>query len=73
MLNLVSLIVGIVALLFVAIAFLPLLGWMNWLVVPLAIFGAAIGAMSRGRAGLNVNILVIIIGVLRLMLGGGIL
>jgi hypothetical protein len=73
MLNLVSLIVGIVALLFVAIAFLPLLGWMNWLVVPLAIFGAAIVAMSRGRAGLNVNILVIIIGVLRLMLGGGIL
>ena len=73
MLNLVSIIIGIVSLLFVAVAFLPFLGWANWLVVPLAIFGAAIGAMSSGRAGLNLNILVIIIGVLRLMLGGGII
>ena len=73
MLNLVSIIIGVVSLVFVAIAFLPLLGWANWLVVPLAIFGAAIGAMSSGRAGLNLNILVIIIGVLRLMLGGGII
>lgn len=73
MLNLVSLIIGLVALVFVVIAFLPLLGWANWLVVPLAVIGAAIGAMSRGRAGLNLNILVIVIGTLRLMLGGGIL
>jgi hypothetical protein len=73
MLNVISLIIGAVSLVFVAIAFLPLLGWANWLVVPLAIIGAAVGAMSRGRAGLNLNVLVIIIGVLRLMLGGGIL
>jgi hypothetical protein len=72
MLNLVSMIIGLVALVFAAIAFLPLLGWANWLVVPLAIFGAAIGAMSSGTAGRNLNILVIVIGVLRLMLGGGI-
>ena len=73
MLNVVSLIIGIVAAIFVAIAFLPLLGWANWLVVPLAIIGAAIGALSRGSAGRNLNIVVIIVGVLRLMLGGGIL
>jgi hypothetical protein len=42
-------------------------------VVPLAIIGAALGAMSRGTAGRNLNILVIIIGVVRLMLGGGII
>jgi hypothetical protein len=73
MLNLVSIIIGLVSLVFVAIAFLPLLGWANWLVVPLAVLGAAIGALSRGTAGRNLNVLVIIIGVLRLMLGGGIL
>lgn len=73
MLNLVSITIGVVALVFVAIAFLPFLGWANWLVIPLAIIGAAIGAMSRGRAGLNLNILVIIVGTLRLMLGGGII
>jgi uncharacterized membrane protein len=72
MLNLISLIIGAVALVFVAIAFLPFLGWANWLVLPLAIFGAAIGVMSRGTAGRNLNILVIVIGTVRLMLGGGI-
>ncbi|HUG45065.1 MAG TPA: hypothetical protein VMK31_00955 [Sphingomicrobium sp.] len=72
MLNLVSLVIGVVALAFAAVAFLPLLGWANWLVVPLAILGAAIGAMSSGTAGRNLNILVILIGSFRLMLGGGI-
>jgi hypothetical protein len=72
MLNLVSVIIGLVALVFAAVAFLPLLGWANWLVVPLAVIGAAIGAMSAGTAGRNLNIFVIIVGVLRLMLGGGI-
>lgn len=73
MLNLVSIIIGIVSLAFVAVAFLPLLGWANWLVIPLAIIGAAIGAMSRGSAGRNLNIFVIVVGIVRLMLGGGIL
>ena len=73
MLNIVSLVIGLVALVFVVIAFVPLLGWANWLVIPLAIVGAAIGAMSSGTAGRNLNILVIIVGSLRLMLGGGII
>ena len=72
MLNIVSTIIGVVALVFVIIAFLPLLGWANWLVIPLAVIGAAIGAMSSGRTGLNLNILVIVVGTLRLILGGGI-
>jgi uncharacterized membrane protein YhhN len=72
MLNIISLIIGAVALVFVAIAFLPFLGLLNWLIIPLAIFGAAIGAMSRGTAGRNLNIIVIVIGTVRLMLGGGI-
>jgi cobalamin biosynthesis protein CobD/CbiB len=73
MFNAVSVIIGIVALVFAAVAFLPILGWANWLVIPLAIIGAAIGFMSRGTAGRNLNIFVIIVGVIRLMLGGGIL
>jgi hypothetical protein len=73
MFNLVSLIVGFVALLCALVAFIPLLGWLNWLIIPLAIIGAAVGLMSRGRAGRNLNLLVIVIGVVRLMLGHGIL
>jgi len=71
MFNLVSLIIGAVALLFAVIAFIPLLGWANWLIIPLAVIGAAVGVISRGTAGRNLNLLVIVIGVVRLMLGGG--
>jgi len=73
MLNIVSILIGIVALVFAVIAFLPLLGWANWLIIPLAIIGAAIGAMSKSTSGRNLNVVVIVIGIVRLMLGGGIL
>lgn len=73
MLNLVSLVIGIVALICVAIAFVPLLGWTNWLIIPLAVIGAGIGAMSGSNTGRNLNLFVIIVGIVRLMLGGGLL
>ena len=73
MFNVASLIIGVVALILALVAFLPLLGWANWLIIPLAILGAAVGIFSRSTAGRNLNLLVIVIGVLRLMLGGGIL
>ncbi|HET7604758.1 MAG TPA: hypothetical protein VFK28_01640 [Sphingomicrobium sp.] len=73
MFNIVSLIIGFVALVCAVIAFIPLLGWANWLIIPLAIIGAVIGMMSRGTAGRNLNLFVIVVGVVRLMLGGGII
>ncbi|HEX4801121.1 MAG TPA: hypothetical protein VFU91_08080 [Sphingomicrobium sp.] len=73
MFNLVSLIIGVVALICAIVAFIPLLGALNWLIVPLAIIGAVIGMISRSTAGRNLNIFVIIVGVVRLMLGHGIL
>ena len=73
MLNLVSLIIGVVALVFAAIAFIPLLGWANWLIIPLAVIGAGVGALSQGPAGRNLNLFVIVVGIVRLMIGGGIL
>lgn len=74
MLNIVALLIGLVALVSAAVAFLPLLGWANWLILPLAVVGAGIGQLSGGsKAGRNLCLIVILIGVLRLMLGGGIL
>lgn len=72
MLNLVSILIGVFALLSAALAFLPLLGWMNWLVIPVALVGLGIGVASKSRSGRNLNIAVILICILRLMLGGGI-
>ena len=73
MFNLASLIIGFVALICAIIAFVPLLGIGEWLVLVLAIIGAGIGMISRGSAGRNLNLFVIIIAVIRLMLGHGII
>jgi len=73
MFNFASLIIGVVALVCVVVAFIPFLGILNWLIIPLAVIGAAVGMISRSTAGRNLNLFVILIGVVRLMLGGGIL
>lgn len=73
MFNLVSLIIGFVALVCALIAFIPLLGIGEWLVLILAIIGAGIGMISRGTAGRNLNLFVIVVAVFRLILGHGFL
>ena len=60
MFNLASLIIGFVALVCALVAFLPLLGWLNWFIIPLAIIGAGVGLISRGTAGRNLNLFVIL-------------
>ena len=73
MLNFVSLIIGIIALACVAVAFIPFLGILNWLIVPLAVIGAGVGQLSGSNSGRNLNLFVIVVGIVRLMLGGGFL
>ena len=73
MFNVVSLIIGFVAQLCAVVAFIPLLGWLNWLIIPLALIGAGVGVISKSTAGRNLNLFVIVVGIVRLMLGGGII
>ncbi len=70
MLNILSLIIGIVAFPVMLIGLIPLLGALNYLVIPMAILGAALGALSESGSGRNLNILVLIIGSVRLWMGG---
>ena len=73
MLNLVSILIGLVALPIALVGFIPLLGALNWLSIPIAIVGAAVGMLSSHRSGRNFNIFVIVVGCIRLWLGFGIL
>jgi hypothetical protein len=73
MFNILSLLIGAVALLLGIFAFLPLLGWAYWVIVPMALVGLGLGVLSRQKSGRNLNLAVIVVGVLRLMLGGGII
>ena len=72
MLNIFSAFIGIVTLLLMIPAVFPLLGALNWLLVPMALFGALVGMMSSRNGGRNFRLLVAAFGALRLFLGGGI-
>lgn len=71
--NILSIIIGVIALILAVVAFIPLLGWANWIIVPMAVVGLALGVMSDKTSGRNLNIVVIVVGVGRLLLGGGII
>lgn len=71
MLNIVSLFIGAIGLLFAIPALLPFFGALNWLLLPIPVIGLALGALSRRTSGRNLNIVVLLVMVLRLMLGGG--
>jgi len=80
--GVISLLWGIVAMILMIFALIPLLGAANWLVIPFAAVGAIIAAIGllftrtqnrgRAKAGLVLNGLVIVVGIIRLSLGGGV-
>ena len=79
--GIVSQLWGIVALLWMVLALIPLVGWANWLLIPFAVVGAILAAIgiavtqpthnARAKAGLVLNGIAIVVGAVRLMLGGG--
>lgn len=72
MFNIISILIGLFALLCAIPAFIPFLGALNWIVVPIAVIGLGFGILSSHNGGRNLNLVVIVIGVIRLILGGGI-
>jgi hypothetical protein len=72
MLNVLSILLGIISLVIVIPAQIPLLGWANWLALVPLVIGIGLGALSRSNSGRNFCLIVFAIAVVRLMLGGGI-
>ena len=73
MFNLISLLIGVIALALSFIGLVPLLGWTNWLILPFAGIGALFGLISSRTSGMYFCIIVMCISALRLSLGGGII
>lgn len=71
MLNILSLLVGLLAFVIALVGLVPFFGWLNWLALPIAAMGTALGLLSDSKAGRNLNILVLIFGGFRLFIGGG--
>lgn len=73
MLNLLSFLFGIISLVIVIPSTIPLLGWGNWLALPIIVIGVVLGALSSSDSGRNFCLIVLLIAAVRLMLGGGII
>jgi hypothetical protein len=71
--NVLSTIIGLMALIIALVGFIPLLGWLNWFAIPLGVVGLVLGLMSRETRGRNINLVVLALAIVRLALGGGIL
>lgn len=70
MLNIVSILIGLVALAFAIPGLIPLLGAINYIAIPIAVVGAAVGVLSRSNSGRNFNLLVLLVAGVRLWMGG---
>lgn len=71
--KIVSSIVGVICLLGMLLGFIPFLGWLNWLVVPLAIIGLILRYVFNVGKSNKMFMVVIVVGTIRLILGGGLL
>jgi hypothetical protein len=73
MFNILSILIGLFALLLMIPTVIPLLGWANWFILPVAVVGLLFGLLSSRPSGRNLCLVVIALGAFRLFLGGGII
>jgi hypothetical protein len=71
MLNVLSILVGLLSLAIVIPSQIPFLGWGNWFALPLIALGVVLGVLSRSNSGRNFCLIIGVIAVIRLSLGGG--
>lgn len=72
MFNIIAYLIGLVSLVIVIPATIPLLGWANWIALPLIAIGVVVGALSSANGGRNFCLIVGLIAVVRLSVGGGV-
>lgn len=72
MLNALAYLIGLVSLVIVIPAQIPLLGAANWIALPVIVIGIVVGALSSKDGGRNFCLIIGLIAVVRLTLGGGI-
>lgn len=69
--NIASIIIALTCIPVMLLGFIPMLGWLNWVILPGAVIGAILGAFGEKKIGLILNIIVFVVGGIRLFIGGG--
>ncbi len=73
MLNIISILIGLVALVIAIPALIPVISLMNWIAFPIALVGFVVGLLSSKNSGRNLNLVILLIAGLRLFLTGGLI
>jgi hypothetical protein len=71
MMQFISIVIGLICAIVMVPGLIPLLGWVQWLVLAGCVLGIIFGAFCQRKIGLVINVAVAIVAILRLHLGGG--
>lgn len=72
MFQFLSVLCGLLAGVIMVPGIIPVLGWLQWLVLVLVVFGSFFGSFCEKKTGLTINLVVGAVAILRLFLGGGV-
>ena len=68
-----GILLGVLACLVMLVGFIPFFGALNWLNIPFAIIGLILSAITRSISGMILCSVAAILGMMRLIIGGGLL
>lgn len=71
--KIISVLFALIASILAVVAFIPLLGWLYWVVIPIGILSLIFSVIGGSSTGKTLSIIVILVGIFRLMIGGGVL
>ncbi len=69
--NILSILIGLFASIWMVLGMIPLFGWIQWPVVALCVVGAIFGLLSQKKTGFKINLIVGIVAIIRAVIFGG--
>ncbi len=69
--QILSVLIGLVCAVLLVPGLIPLLGWLQWAVLAGCVLGIIVGSFCQRKIGLTINVAVALVAALRLFLGGG--
>ena len=70
--QILSVLIGLVCAVLLVPGLIPLLGWLQWAVLAGCVLGIIVGSFCQRKIGLTINVAVALVAALRLFLGGGV-